>query len=275
MLKQRIITALILAPLVLWGVLKLPNQNLMLVLALVLLVAGHEWVKLAGVTRRFEQGLLLLILALTMAGLGYLSYVHMEWIKWIMAANALWWLVVLVRLRRFTGAEVLQGLNLSQLIEGLIVLVPAWLALVLIQRMPHDGPLLLIFLLLLIWSADIGAYFSGRRWGRVKLAPRVSPGKTREGVYGGMAGAVVCGVLLAWWRDLELTSYPFAVALCLITALVSVVGDLFVSMLKRLRGVKDSGALLPGHGGLLDRIDSLTAAAPLFLFGLLLLGETP
>jgi phosphatidate cytidylyltransferase len=275
MLKQRIITALILAPLVLWGVLKLPNQYLMLVLALILLVAGYEWVKLAGVTRRFEQGLLLLMLALTMAGLGYLSYVHMEWIKWIMAANALWWLVVLARLRRFTGAEVLQGLNLSQLIEGLIVLVPAWLALVLIHRMPHDGPLLLVFLLLLIWSADIGAYFSGRRWGRVKLAPRVSPGKTREGVYGGMAGAVVCGVLLAWWRDWELTNYPFAVALCLVTALVSVVGDLFVSMLKRLRGVKDSGALLPGHGGLLDRIDSLTAAAPLFLFGLLLLGETP
>ncbi len=275
MLKQRLITALILAPIVLWAVLIVPNQYLMLLLALLTLVGGYEWVKLAGVTRRLEQWLLLLCLALCMAGLAYLSFMRMDWVLWIMSANALWWLVVLVRLRRFTGAEVLQGVNPYQLIEGLIVLVPAWLALVIIHRMPPDGPVLLVFLLLLIWSADIGAYFSGRRWGRVKLAPRVSPGKTREGVYGGMAAAVVCGLLLAWWRDWELTSYPLVLALSLLTALVSVVGDLFVSMLKRLRGVKDSGALLPGHGGLLDRIDSLTAAAPLFLLGLILLGETP
>jgi phosphatidate cytidylyltransferase len=185
----------------------------------------------------------------------------------------LWWLVVLVRASRFNADQPFSGLSLIQLFEGIVVLIPAWMALVLIHRLPQDGPRMLAFLLILIWSADIGAYFSGRRWGRIKLAPRVSPGKTREGVYGAMVGAVICGLVLAWWQHWGLLGYLYAVILCLITSLVSILGDLFVSMLKRLRGVKDSGTLLPGHGGLLDRIDSLTAASPLFLFGLILLGE--
>jgi phosphatidate cytidylyltransferase len=273
MLKQRLITALILAPLVIWGVLVLSEQAMMLVMALVLLVAGREWAWLAGATRWIAQGGFLLLLVLAMVGLASLASVHPDWVLWIMAANVLWWLVVLVRLPRFSGSQRLSGLSAAQLVEGIIVLVPAWLALVLIHRLPQDGPLLLVFLLVLIWSADIGAYFAGHRWGHVKLIPQVSPGKTREGVYGAAAAAIVFGLLLGWWRDWDMVSYSLGVLLCLVTALVSVLGDLFVSMLKRLRGVKDSGRLLPGHGGLLDRIDSLTAAAPFFMFGLMLLGE--
>jgi phosphatidate cytidylyltransferase len=275
MLKQRLLTALILAPLVLWGVLVMTNQTLMLVMAVAVLVGGHEWARLAGAVGWLARGLYLGVLALVMAGLAWLTAApHQDCILWLMAANVLWWLVVLVRSVRFTAEPQWRGLSLAQLFEGVVVLVPAWLALVLIHRLPQDGPRLLVFLLLLIWSADIGAYFSGRRWGRVKLAPRVSPGKTREGVYGAMASAVLCGLVLAWWRHWGAAGYLYGVILCLMAALISILGDLLVSMLKRLRGVKDSGSLLPGHGGLLDRIDSLTAASPLFLFGLILWGET-
>lgn len=274
MLKQRLITALILAPLVIWGVLVMSNQTLMLLMALVVLVGGNEWSRLAGATGWLQRGGYLGVLALLMTGLAWLATRHQDWLLWLIAANILWWLVVLVGVIRFNADQRLQGLSLSQLIEGIIVLVPAWLALVWIHRLPQDGPRMLVFLLILVWSADVGAYFSGRRWGRIKLAPRVSPGKTREGVYGAMVSALICGLVLGWWQQWELTGYLYAVLLCVTTALVSVLGDLLVSMLKRLRGLKDSGTLLPGHGGLLDRIDSLTAASPLFLYGLILLGKT-
>jgi len=151
------------------------------------------------------------------------------------------------------------------------VLVPAWASLVVIHGVDPQGPRLLLFLMVLIWVADSFAYFAGRRWGRTKLAPVISPGKTREGVYGALAGAVLCGGGLVWLMP---QGNPLLLILfCLLIVLVSVVGDLFESLMKRQAGVKDSGSLLPGHGGMLDRIDSLTAAAPLFLLGLLLLGE--
>ncbi len=130
----------------------------------------------------------------------------------------------------------------------------------------------MLFLLVLIWIADSGAYFAGRRWGRVKLAPAVSPGKTREGVYGALAGAMLCALALAWMRP-EIGAALVTIPLCLLTCLVSVAGDLFESLIKRQAGVKDSGTLLPGHGGVLDRIDSLTAAAPVFVFGLMWLEQ--
>jgi phosphatidate cytidylyltransferase len=131
---------------------------------------------------------------------------------------------------------------------------------------------LVLTLLVLIWIADSGAYFAGRRWGRRKLAPVVSPGKTREGVYGALAGGLAWGGLAGWWLGLSAGRAAGLVALCLATVLASVVGDLQESLLKRRRGLKDSGRLLPGHGGVLDRIDSLTAGAPVFAVGLGLLG---
>jgi phosphatidate cytidylyltransferase len=274
MLKQRVITALILAPLVIWSVLTLENLYFGWLLGGVLLVAGDEWARLSGAAGWLERGSFLLILALSMVLLAYLTSVHAEILIWLLAANLLWWLVVLFRLGRFKAEIRLREMNPYQLIAGLVVLVPAWLAMLTLHRLPAVGPGLLVFLFLLIWIADIAAYFTGRRWGHRKLAPQVSPGKTREGVYGALTGALLCGVSLAWWQDWAPSIYPLAALLCLFTVLVSVLGDLFVSMLKRERGVKDSSALLPGHGGLLDRIDSLTAASPLFLFGLIMLGKT-
>ncbi|MEN8178980.1 MAG: phosphatidate cytidylyltransferase [Pseudomonadota bacterium] len=272
MLKQRIFTALGLAPLVLGAVLLMPNSYLALIFAGVLLVGGREWAILSGLPSVTGQVTYLLIMSLLLV-IAATLFNHSEWILWLLLASLAWWLLILIRLSRFRADSQLTGFSLPQGIEGILVLVPAWLSLVLIHRLPQDGPLLLVFLLLLIWSADIGAYFSGRRWGRVKLAPNVSPGKTREGLYGAIASALVWGLILAWWQGLELRMVPVAVILCIVTALFSVVGDLFESMVKRLRGVKDSGDLLPGHGGMLDRVDSMTAAAPVFLLGLILMEQ--
>jgi phosphatidate cytidylyltransferase len=131
------------------------------------------------------------------------------------------------------------------------------------------NPLVLLLALLIVWAADVGAYFTGRQFGRVKLAPKISPGRTWEGVLGGCALVVVLILVVSLWIDTNLAALvPF----CLAVAGISVVGDLTVSMFKRTAGLKDSGTLFPGHGGVLDRIDSVAAAAPVFALGLPWLG---
>lgn len=271
MLFQRVITALILVPLVIAGVLYLSTLSLSLLLALVVLMGGLEWTRLAALDSWSEKLLFLFVLAASMAGLGLSVHTFPNWVFPITLFSTLFWVMVTVSLIRYHPSEVatVSG-RFWKSILGFLVLVPAWLSLRVTHGLYQDGPYLVLYLLVLIWVADSCAYFSGRRWGRVKLAPQISPGKTREGVYGALAGAVVCGALLYGLRP-ESASLPLLIFFSVIVALVSVVGDLFESLLKRQAGLKDSGDLLPGHGGMLDRIDSLTAAAPVFLFGLLLL----
>lgn len=271
MLFQRVITALILVPLVIAGVLYLSTLSLSLLLALVVLMGGLEWTRLAALDSWSEKLLFLFVLAVSMAGLGLSVHTFPNWVFPITLFSTLFWVMVTVSLIRYHPSEVatVSG-RFWKSIQGFLVLVPAWLSLRVTHGLYQDGPYLVLYLLVLIWVADSCAYFSGRRWGRVKLAPQISPGKTREGVYGALAGAVVCGALLYGLRP-ESASLPLLIFFSVIVALVSVVGDLFESLLKRQAGLKDSGDLLPGHGGMLDRIDSLTAAAPVFLFGLLLL----
>jgi phosphatidate cytidylyltransferase len=147
-------------------------------------------------------------------------------------------------------------------LSGMLVLVPLYLALVILYK---AAPGLLLFALLIVWVADTGAYFAGKTMGRVKLAPAISPGKTWEGVIGGLLAVVLLTVLRSTWAETDLAVFvPF----CLAVASISIVGDLTVSMFKRTAGLKDSGSLFPGHGGVLDRIDSVAAAAPLFALGL-------
>jgi phosphatidate cytidylyltransferase len=151
---------------------------------------------------------------------------------------------------------------------GLILLVPAWLALLFLHSVDSQGPYIVISLFVLIGVADSGAYFAGRSMGLTKLAPVISPGKTLEGVYGALvAGAITAFIIghLFDYSGINLVSYISVALLCIV---FSIVGDLFESVTKRSAGVKDSGSLFPGHGGVLDRIDSLTAAAPLYLLGL-------
>ncbi len=271
MLKQRVITALILAPLVIAAVLLLPTGILAWLLALAVAVGAREWAALSGIEALTGQVAYSLLLLLSLIALLYL--LPFSAYLWLIALSVIWWVIALFRLSRFQGGEPTQaGFEPWRALEGFLVLVPAWSALVLLHQRAEDGPVLLLFLLILIWSADVGAYFAGHRWGRNKLAPQVSPGKTREGVYGAMASALLCGLFLVWWLGSAMGQGVLVLLLCLATMLFSVVGDLFESLLKRRRGMKDSGTLLPGHGGMLDRIDSLTAAAPVFTLGLALLG---
>ena len=156
-------------------------------------------------------------------------------------------------------------------VMGALVLAPAGLAVVYLLSYDSGG-LLLLFLVILVAAADIGAYFAGHRWGRRKLSPEVSPGKTWEGFLGGMASCTLLAVLTYLFVTADRLSLPATLAIVLCAALASVLGDLMESMVKRHRGVKDSGVLLPGHGGFLDRIDGHTAAAPVFALGLILAG---
>jgi phosphatidate cytidylyltransferase len=197
-------------------------------------------------------------------------WLQAAWQPWMIAVGAGWWVAQLIVLARVRRVELRQGLDWTGAIVGLLVLIAPWVALVVLRQTVPAGPQLVLFLLLLIWIADSAAYFVGRRWGRAKLAPILSPGKTRAGVYGALVFACVGGLLLGLTLSPGVPGTLLAALACAMTVVVSIVGDLYESLLKRRRGVKDSGQLLPGHGGVLDRIDSLTAAAPVFTLGILL-----
>jgi len=187
-------------------------------------------------------------------------------------AALVFWAFAVQRLLRFASNPGLRDGPILSTLSGLLILFSTWVALVALHRSGAAGPGYVLLLLALVWAADTGAYFAGKRWGRRKLAPTISPGKTLEGVGGGFALAMV--VVIAGWFALSSNGSSFApfLAIGVATIAFSVLGDLYESMLKRQRSLKDSGTLLPGHGGMLDRIDSLTAASPAFTFGILGVG---
>jgi phosphatidate cytidylyltransferase len=266
MLKLRVITALILAPLVLSAIFFVPHPVTAAVLGVLVVLGAWEWSAFPGFTRASTRlAYAALVGAATLAL--WLIGVDDTALDVILLLAVLWWVLALLWIAFFPG----RVNRIAAALAGPVVLIPAWFALVRLHAHgpAPDGPQLLTFLLLLVVAADVGAYFAGRAFGQHKLAPRVSPGKTWEGVGGGFAGASALAVGGAFWFELQLL--PF-VLLCVFVVGVSVVGDLTESLFKRHAGVKDSGSLLPGHGGILDRIDSLTAAAPFFLLGMQYLG---
>lgn len=204
------------------------------------------------------------LIALLQVGLYYLLAGRPEAVFLIFQAALVWWAAALLWLFAYP-TPVPRALTW---IAAILVLLPAWLAIDFVFRV---SPNLLLFMLIIVWAADIGAYFAGKRFGRVKLAPRVSPGKTWEGVLGGML--LVVAVAFAGSAVLDaapLLLVPFVLSV----AALSIVGDLTVSVFKRNADIKDSGKLFPGHGGLLDRIDSVMAAAPLFALGMHWIGRS-
>jgi len=260
-LKQRVLTALVLAPLALLAVFLLPQNAFEGVLALIFLYAGWEWGNLCHLNTPARLG----YLALQAVLLAVVAFVPASQ-PVALGLALLFWLVALVLVKGYPGTAGYARIPL-RLLMGLLVLVPAWYA-VSALRAGENGLPLLLMLLSLVWGADIGAYAAGKTWGRRKLLPAVSPGKTLEGVAGGLVACMLIGAVFAFWLKLSPVASVSLVVLSLFTGMVSVLGDLLESMLKRERGIKDSGQLLPGHGGILDRIDSLTAAAPVFLAGL-------
>ncbi|MBV0932501.1 phosphatidate cytidylyltransferase [Marinobacterium weihaiense] len=261
MLKQRILTALLLAPLALAALFLLPQNAFEWVAAAIFLYGSWEWGNLCRLKAPNR-----LLYVLSMAGGMALVATLAPLQPWVLAAALVFWLLALFLVRHYPQSARHCG-PLSGLLMGGLVLVPSWHALVALREL-DQGLIWLLLLLVLVWGADIGAYFAGKTWGRNKLMPAVSPGKTREGAVGGLLACVLAGLGFSVGLELSLPQSVYLVLLSLLTGLVSVLGDLFESLLKRERGIKDSGSLLPGHGGVLDRIDSLTAAAPVFLVGL-------
>jgi phosphatidate cytidylyltransferase len=263
MLKYRIITALILIPLVLAGIFYLPPIPFACLSAIIILMAAWEWAGLIGWHATQKRGL---YLAAMLVFLGILKLLPTGII--LIAASLTWLAMLYFVLRYEQFAQLWTHFSWGRVILGLWILGATWVALNFIQQLP-SGPYYLLFLLLFIWAADTGAYFAGKKWGKRKLAPHISPGKSIEGVLGGSLLSVLVAVIGGLF--FHGGGYVGFILLALITSLISVLGDLSESLIKRQAGVKDSGNLLPGHGGLLDRIDSLLSAAPVFAMLLLFL----
>ncbi|MGO2131283.1 MAG: phosphatidate cytidylyltransferase [Halomonas sp.] len=258
MLKQRIITALWLFVVAGVGLFVLSGSAFTVFTAAVVLLGSWEWANLAGLSSTGKRLLAVVAMAAVLALMYATGNVLATWPLWVAAAG---WLVNLYWVIGYPGRVGQWSGMAMRLLMGLWVLVTAWVGLNVLRDL---GAIWLLYVLLLVWSADIGAYFVGRAFGKRKLAPSVSPGKSWEGVFGGAALTALLAIGFALGMKLGLGSGLLLLAATVVVSLASVLGDLLESMLKRYRGIKDSSNLLPGHGGVLDRIDSLTAAAPLF-----------
>jgi phosphatidate cytidylyltransferase len=267
MLKSRILTALVLAAVIVGVLLYMPAGVTLVLLALAILLGAWEWSAfIRGAGRGLRLCYVAVVAALLAVAFDYCS--DRPALRLFLGAATVWWCVALLWLTLMPQRMSPWAAALS----GAFALVPAGVALGQLRVGSPDGGAWMLFALFLIVAADTGAFFAGHRFGRVKLAPRVSPGKTWEGVIGGMLLALLAALGGAALFGQPLLAFA---AVGLATAAFSVVGDLTESMLKRSAGVKDSGHLLPGHGGMLDRLDSIAAGAPLFVFGLLLIGALP
>lgn len=265
MLKQRILTAIVLLPIAVALIMYAPLAWLTAALTVVVALAAYEWAALSGYSRLAIKvayaGITLLL-----CGVSYVIGQCLGWneLLWVLAlVAAVWWLSILTLIvaGRYSMPRTLKAFC------GWLTLIPSLFAAVSIA---HARPALLLWLFTLIWAADIGAYFAGRAFGHHKLAPEVSPGKTWEGVVGGTLALLLAAVIGWWW--LAPHAQPALIVVCVVAGWFSIVGDLSESLFKRQAGLKDSGTLFPGHGGMLDRVDSLTAAAPFFWLGLKLAG---
>lgn len=284
MLKQRVLSALVMIVVVLGALFTLPPLPFTLALALLIVLGMWEWAQFAGFKRPISRAMVAFIT------FGLLLFPIMAATDQIKASrfltdettpllflSGIWWLVALgfvVTYPRSAGKwEKSVG---AKFVFGFCTLIPFFIATLALRFYhynldPYQGLSLLLYVFLLVWGADSGAYFIGRAWGKRKLAPKVSPGKSWEGAIGGViTSGVIAIIFLNATPDhvfgREIAVVPFVV-LSVLTVAVSILGDLTESMFKRQAGIKDSSNLIPGHGGILDRIDSLTAAVPVFALG--------
>ncbi len=268
MLKARILTVLVLLPLLLSALFFLPDRYWALLMLFVLLIGASEWARMAS----FSAVRSSLFLVLTGGfGLALLFIFNIDsasgtWVNLTLYGFSLVFWAVAAPVWLAKGLKITNAFILG--LVGWIILIPTWLALV---QLKSISPFLLLALMAVIWAADTAAYFAGKKFGRNKLAPSISPGKTWEGVIGAMIGVSIYALI---WLNSSDTLHDAAArvgGVPVITVIIavwlmtyfSILGDLFESWMKRQAGLKDSGNILPGHGGILDRIDALTSTLPL------------
>ena len=272
MLKQRVLTAILLLPLVMAAIFAQPAQWFMVFLVFVLMQGSLEYSRLAGLSGNPASHVLVALQGIILLLLFWFKGHWDSGILIYLSASCVVWLLMFARLPLFrSGAQPDQAYRTVSFITAIVSITTGWFALSWI-RMQADGPWLILLLLLIVWAADTGAYFAGKTFGRKKLAPNISPGKTTAGLLGGLITAPLIALLAVYLMPIEGLNHLWIILLSMVTALVSVGGDLLISLHKRTSGFKDSGKLLPGHGGVLDRVDSLLAAAPFFALALLISG---
>ncbi len=264
MLKQRLLTVAVIVPLLLLIIFLGNHAVFAVTVSVVSLIAAWEWgslMKLTALKRLAYTGAVLAIFAVS-------SFLPIMWIFYL---AAIWWLLAIIYIALYPRwVQWWTVSKFTQAIIGMMVIIPSWWAFMYIYITPQ-GPYLIFLLLLIVSGADSGAYFTGRFCGKHALAPQISPKKTIEGLIGGVITAIIFAAIGLYFMPIVVANIWSFVAVIFITVIMSVLGDLFESMVKRMQGIKDSGKILPGHGGILDRIDSLTAAIPIYLLGLMYL----
>ena len=277
MTRTRLLAALIMTPLAVAAVLFLDTPWLVALTAMVFLAGLWEWFRLAEIDDTLHRSVLLVANLAMMVAIVWASRSSsgFSFVLFQLATvvGVAWWLLAMWWLKHFEFASDHDtNARMFKLAAGTLAVVPAWCALALIHGGSSNGHRWLLIALLVIWAADSGAYFAGRHFGKHKLSPRISPNKTIEGLVGGMLASLVIALAAAPFAGATVAQLPAVALVVVVTVGFSVVGDLFESLLKRHVGAKDSGDLIPGHGGILDRIDSVLAALPVFALGKGLLG---
>jgi phosphatidate cytidylyltransferase len=277
MTKVRTLTALILTPLVVAAILLLQTPWLVALTAVVFLAGLWEWFRLAEIDDTLSRTVLLLVNLLLMVALVWASRSStggsLVLFQLATVVGVIWWLLAALWLKHYSFASDHDThARMFKLAAGTLAVVPAWCALALIHASQPNGHRWLLVALVIVWAADSGAYFVGRQFGKHKLSPRISPNKTVEGLLGGLAAGLAVGVGGALLAGAQVAQLPAVALITVIAVGASVVGDLYESLLKRHVGAKDSSNLLPGHGGILDRLDGVLAALPVFALGKAWLG---
>jgi len=276
-LKQRVITALVMAV----GFLAVVRLSMLfwfqMTFAILFLIAAWEWANLSGLSKTSQRLIYVWIVLIIVCLLQFTTqliffpvhlftepkFFYWLWVEWFMALAIIFWTLIFFLVATYPRSQLFFSGRIVRATMGLFALIPAWAGVVFLKQQQASGNLV-FWVVAIIALADIGAYFVGVRFGKHKLATAVSPGKSWEGVLGGiLCNGLLVLILAVYWHLTAHEIFPLGV-LTTIVIIFSIIGDLFESMMKRHRGVKDSGTLLPGHGGVLDRIDGWLAAVPVF-----------
>lgn len=258
------------------GIFFLPIEQFSYFIGFIVTVAAWEWANLAGYTSQLARFSYAALVAISVFAASYFMQSNPELYFILLSLGAAWWLLACWLIIQYPKQVTLWQAKPVRAVLGFLVLVPMWVGFMTLKTQAHSA-LIIVYVMLLIWGADTGAYVAGKTWGKAKLAPNVSPGKSWAGFWGGLVTTGLIAIIFAlcinhWLRPISVEEFLPLALMTLITAVISVMGDLLESMMKRHRGIKDSSQLLPGHGGVLDRIDSMAAAVPVFAFLMVLLG---